>query len=87
MPTGYTRHGSIYVKDEDVVKPSKLRKGLQKASEEISSVLAALEPTSGTDKFSVREIELQVSFDAEGKFMGIGVGSGISLTLRVVPTS
>jgi hypothetical protein len=38
-----------------------------------------------SDEYSISEMELSASFNAEGKFLGIGVGGAKSITIRVKP--
>jgi hypothetical protein len=38
------------------------------------------------DGFDINEIEIAISFSAEGKFLGFGVGGAASITLRIKPT-
>lgn len=36
-------------------------------------------------EYSIREIELSASFNADGKFMGFGVGSDMAIKIRISP--
>ena len=68
------------------VPPSKLRAGLGKAKLEISRLLDDLAGSFG-DGYEVGEIELTVSFSAEGKFLGIGTGGAAEVKIHLVPKS
>jgi hypothetical protein len=90
-PSGYTRNkgGKVLVpKDADVVdtviEPSKLVAGIKKAKREVQNV--ADELADFVDGYVVSEVSLTVSFNAEGKFLGVGVGGATSLELKLTPT-
>lgn len=79
---------ALYVPNVDaaaVAKPSKLRLGFQRARAEMTACLREMVSLMNTD-FSVSEIELSASFDADGKFLGFGVGGAVSVKIRVKPT-
>jgi hypothetical protein len=65
------------------VPTSKLKAGLLAAKEQLSEMLDDLADFSSD--FALAEVELQVSFSAEGKFLGVGVGGATSITLRIKP--
>ena len=65
------------------VKPAKIESGLSKARGEIDSLIVSLGDL--TDGYSVKEIELAVSFSADGKFLGVGVGGATSIKMRFAP--
>jgi hypothetical protein len=65
------------------VAPSKIRSGLLAAKEQLADMIDELVEFSGN--LSVSEIELQVSFTADGKFLGVGVGGATSIKLRIIP--
>ena len=66
------------------VPPNKICKGLSKAKKEISQLIEEIVSTM-SDEYSISEMELSASFNAEGKFLGIGVGGATSITIRVKP--
>ncbi len=37
------------------------------------------------DGFTIKEIELSASLNAEGKFLGFGVGGAATVTVRIGP--
>jgi hypothetical protein len=83
---GYARGaGGIYVPKDIVVpvKASKLKAGLVTAKAQLSEMLDDLADFSSD--FTLAEIEMQVSFSADGKFLGVGVGGATSITLRLKP--
>lgn len=83
---GFVERRGIYV-PESVAKPvapSKLQKGLVTAQSQIRKMLDAILPEDGS--FEVKEISLEVSFSADGKFLGIGVGGATSMTIKIAPT-
>jgi hypothetical protein len=95
MPPGYGRHASGLVIPSsvitratggaDVVSASKLRNGLQAARNEIQSIVDEL--VTSMDGFAVREIKITMSFNADGKFMGFGVGGAASFEVTIAPST
>jgi hypothetical protein len=88
LPSGYriTKKG-IIVPESVELKPvpaSKIQAGLQKARGEIKEMLNEIIVTM-TESYVITEIELAASFDAQGKFLGFGVGGAASITIRVQP--
>ena len=66
------------------VPASKLAVGIGKASKELRKLVRELMQAIGSD-LKIREIELAVSFSADGKFLGIGVGGAATVTLKLAP--
>ena len=87
-PPGYVKSSTsaLLVPEGHVVDPSKLRKGLTKAKDEINDLIQEVIDTATTD-YSIHEIEFAASFSADGKFMGIGVGGAATITFRIRPCS
>lgn len=65
------------------VPPAKIRSGLLKARDEIKKLMEALSEL--TEGYTVSEIELTASFNADGKFLGIGVGGATAIKVRFRP--
>ncbi|MDX1527409.1 MAG: hypothetical protein R3337_02205 [Gammaproteobacteria bacterium] len=65
------------------VPPAKIRSGLSKAQDEIKKLMEALSEL--TEGYTVSEIELAASFNADGKFLGIGVGGATTIKVRFRP--
>lgn len=65
------------------VPPAKIRSGLSKARDEIKKLMEALSEL--TEGYTVAEIELAASFNADGKFLGIGVGGATTIKVRFRP--
>lgn len=65
------------------VPPAKIRSGLVKARDEIKKLMEALSEL--TEGYTVSEIELAASFNADGKFLGIGVGGATTIKVRFRP--
>ena len=88
IPAGYvTAPGAkILVPAGAVVEPSKLRKGLAKAKDEIDGLIHEIVDLSTTD-YEIVEIEFAASFSADGKFLGVGVGGSATVTFRIRPCS
>lgn len=89
MPLGYLESaGGLLIPakiGEEVtpVPPAKIRSGLSKASVEIKKLMEALSEL--TEGYTVSEIELAASFNADGKFLGIGVGGATTIKVRFRP--
>jgi hypothetical protein len=95
LPAGFTRSTTSPLilpqprgktVEAGVVPASKLQKGIAKAREQISGVLQELLDAT-RDGYEVTEIELSASFNADGKFLGFGVGGEMSITFKVRPTN
>lgn len=90
-PTGYATNprGLVLVPQASVkssVTPaSKLREGMAKAQTEIRESLQEIAATLSMD-FEISEIELSISFSADGKFLGFGVGGATSLKIKIKPS-
>lgn len=69
-----------------VVEPSAIKKGIEKAKEQIRSVIDGFAGIVVADGHRISEIELSVSFDVSGKFLGIGVGGATSIKVKIVPS-
>lgn len=85
---GYRMYNGVLIKEADLPKPvdaSSLRKGLEKAKKDIKSMINEIADIM-TAQYNISEIELSVSFNAEGKFMGFGVGGATSIKIKIAPT-
>lgn len=87
---GYKPHenGEVLVPvsfDTDhVVSPNKLIAGIEASRDQIKKTLRNLTSVFVED-FEVSEIELAVSFSADGKFLGFGVGGSMSVKVKIRP--
>ena len=66
------------------VKADKLKDGIGAANKKISELVQEIVDTSTTD-YTISEIELTASFNADGKFMGFGVGGEVSIVIKIKP--
>ena len=81
-------YDGFFVKENDLPKPvdaSSLRKGLEKARRDVKSMINETANIM-TAQYNIRGLELSVSFNAEGKFMGFGVGDAASIKIKIAPT-
>jgi hypothetical protein len=69
---------------EGVVRADKLEKGLATAKKKITSLMQEIVDTT-TEDYEISEIELAASFNADGKFMGFGVGGEATIIIRIRP--
>ena len=89
VPVGYSNSTSGILipsgaSNRDVVPPSKLRAGIKAAQAEIRKSLDDIISIM-TQDFEIYEIELTASFNADGKFLGFGVGGAATITIRIRP--
>ncbi|MGB3270281.1 MAG: hypothetical protein WBA65_10070 [Rhodanobacter sp.] len=86
IPAGYVLKAGtkLMVPSTSVVEPSKIRKGLAKAKDEIDGLIQEIVDISTTE-YEIAEIEFAASFSADGKFMGVGVGGSATVTFRIRP--
>lgn len=82
-PKGFVLVPADAVKNA-VTPASKLREGLTKAQAEIRESLHEIATTLSMD-FEISEIELSISFSADGKFLGFGIGGATSLKIKIKP--
>ena len=73
----------VPTKTTEPVSPGKISSGIAKSKEEISKLMKELGDL--TDGYEIKEIELAVSFSADGKFLGIGVGGATTIKIRFIP--
>jgi hypothetical protein len=66
------------------VPSNKLRAGFLKAKDEINDFVAEIVETM-TKNYVISEIELSASFNADGKFMGFGVGGSATIKIKITP--
>lgn len=84
---GYKRNkGGIYVRTGSIVEPTAIKKGLEKAKEQLRSMIDEFSQVLILDGHTISEIELSVSFDASGKFLGVGIGGATSIKIKIVPS-
>ncbi len=66
------------------IPASKLKKGVETAKAEIKEMI---DEVAGilTTEYNIKEIELEVSFNASGKFIGFGAGGAASIKIKIAP--
>lgn len=88
-PNGYINQNGIILPADITNKPiptSKMKTGLKKAKSEIKALIQSIVDTMA-DNYIIKEIELMASFNAEGKFLGIGIGGATSIKIKIAPDS
>ncbi|HHQ4453414.1 hypothetical protein V6S06_13460 [Aeromonas hydrophila] len=89
-PPGYTESkGGLYVPDDgssSYVATGKLQAGIESAKEQIKGTLKNI-ASLFTQDFEVSEIELSVTFSADGKFLGFGTGGAMSAKVKIRPSN
>jgi hypothetical protein len=83
LPPGYRLQNNLYVPGT-IVQASALKKGFESAKKEIRAMVDEIAGIMNND-YKIGEIELMVSFSADGKFMGFGVGGATSMKIKIVP--
>ena len=84
-PPGYSiTDAGLIVSDTTPVPANRIRTGFEQAHKEINKILQQF-ANSLADGFTIKEIELSASFNAEGKFLGFGVGGAATVTVRIGP--
>lgn len=78
--------GDLYLPDDKYVEPTVLKNGIEKAKGHIRSLVDELAKMVVADGHKISEIELSISFDARGTFLGIGVGGATSIKIKIVPS-
>ncbi len=66
------------------VPGSKLRAGFKRARKEIDAVVEEMTDSLKGD-FHISQIELSASFNADGKFLGFGVGGAATIKITITP--
>ena len=66
------------------VPVSKLEVSLDKAQQEVLKLVGRFSKVA-TAEYEVKEIEVSLGFDVDGKFLGVGFGSAASIKLKIVP--
>jgi hypothetical protein len=85
----YVPHKGVPANKDDfsrLVEAPALIKGLQNGRAEITGILQEFANMATAD-YSIKEIELSVSFSASGKFLGFGVGGATSVKIKIAPTN
>lgn len=89
LPPGYRKRTSGLVVPSDVesidtvVEPSRIVSGLRSAKSEVANLIDELDDFA--EGYDVSEVSLEVSFSADGKFLGVGVGGATSIGLKLIP--
>lgn len=66
------------------VPAGKLMEGFEKAKSQIKRMTKEIVSTMNQD-YIISEIELSASFNADGKFMGFGVGGAATIKIKISP--
>jgi hypothetical protein len=88
-PSEYVMANRVMIRRSDLPEPvdtSALRKGFDKAKKEINDMINEIAGIM-TASYNISEIELTISFSADGKFLGFGVGGAASIKIKIAPTS
>ena len=89
LPTGFVTSGGnsqllVPVQRNAPVPAGKLRQGMRDVKRQIDETLNDLiESLAGN--YEIKEIKLVASFNADGKFLGFGVGGAASIEITICP--
>jgi hypothetical protein len=89
VPPGYVRQLSGVMAPmtrPEPVAANKLQRGLAEAKQQLEATLYEVIRGLAGD-FEITEIKLIASFNADGKFLGFGVGGAASIEITVCPCS
>jgi len=67
------------------VPVSKLEASLDKAQQEVLKLVGRFSKIASAE-YEIKEIEVSLGFDADGKFLGVGIGSAASIKMKIVPS-
>ena len=70
----------------DIVDPFALKKGIEMAKGQIRSMVDEITGVLSNDKHTVTEVQLSLSFSADGKFLGFGHGGATSVSIKIAPS-
>jgi len=68
------------------VSATALKKGFQKAKDEIISMCDEISALM-TSRYNIGNVELTVSFNSSGEFIGFGVGGAASIKITIIPSN
>lgn len=89
IPPGYNRQKYGLIIPDSAAKPvpaSKLKAGFEKARDEIGQMIDEIVRTMKMDYY-IKEIDVAISFSADGKFLGFGIGGATSMNIKIAPAS
>lgn len=90
-PAGFKRRSSsnLFVptthEESVVVNTTKIEQGITEAQFHIRRAVHSMQETLGDD-IELTEVQLELSFSADGKFLGIGIGGATSIRITVKPS-
>jgi hypothetical protein len=67
------------------VSAAALKRGFERARDEIAGMCDEISALM-TSRYSVGKVELTVSFNAAGEFIGFGTGGAASITITIIPS-
>ena len=69
---------------QKTVSPAALKRGLERAKNEIAGMCDEISALM-TSRYSIGKVELTVSFNAAGEFIGFGSGGAASIKITIIP--
>ena len=67
------------------VSATALKTGFERAKDEIAGMCDEISALM-TDRYNIGEVELTVSFNAAGEFIGFGAGGAASIKITIIPS-
>ncbi len=70
---------------QKTVSAAALKRGFERAKDEIAGMCDEIS-TLMTGRYNIGEVELTVSFNAAGEFIGFGAGGAASIKITIIPS-
>ncbi len=67
------------------VSAAALKKGFERARNEIVGMCDEISALT-TGRYNIGQVELTVSFNANGEFIGFGIGGATSIKITIIPS-
>ena len=70
---------------QKTVSPAALKRGFERAKDEIAGMCDEISALM-TGRYTIGKVELTLSFNAAGEFIGFGAGGAASITITIIPS-
>jgi hypothetical protein len=70
---------------QKTVSATALKRGFERAKDEITGMCDEISALM-TSRYNIGKVELTVSFNAAGEFIGFGAGGAASITITIIPS-
>jgi hypothetical protein len=69
----------------ETVSVAALKRGFERARDEITGMCDEISALM-TDRYNIGQVELTVSFNSRGEFIGLGAGGAASIKITIIPS-